>query len=117
VPEPDVIAAATWFEDFDNRVVAQHHLGDSVVSTVFLGLDHNFGNGPPVLFETLVQGGPSDGHMERYETWSSAVAGHTSILRVLAEPTGKPFYEVAVPVTRTTPKREKTVYDRLLEDD
>jgi hypothetical protein len=118
VPEPDVLKAAEWFENFPNRVVAQHEIGESHVSTVFLGLDHNHGNGPPVLFETLIQGGPLDDHMERYATWGEAVAGHTALLRALAEPMGKPFTEVAVSSAPTLTPRElgRTIYERLLED-
>lgn len=36
------------------------------VSTVFLALDHAYGGGPPVLFETLVLGGSLDQSMDRY---------------------------------------------------
>jgi len=119
VPEPDGLKAAAWFGDFTNRVVGQHEIGESFVSTVFLGLDHSFGSGPPILFETWIQGGPLNDRMERYTTWGEAVAGHTSFLRVLAEPTGQPFTEVAVAVAPTMTPRElgRTVYERLLEDD
>lgn len=119
VPEPDVVKAAVWFEHFPNRVVMQHDIGESFVSTVFLGLDHSLGNGPPVLFETLIQGGPLNDHQERYVTWDQAVAGHTSFLRALAEPTGVPFTEVAVSVAPTKTPREqgRTIYERLMEDD
>lgn len=47
------------------------------VSTVFLGIDHNWSDeGPPLLFETMVFGGPLDQTMYRYSTWEEAVAGH-----------------------------------------
>lgn len=49
------------------------------VSTVFLGLDHRFSidpPGPPILFETMVFGGPLDEEQERYCTWEEAEAGH-----------------------------------------
>lgn len=121
VPEPDFLKAAEFFEDMDNRRVALHVIGDSEVSTVFLGLDHNFrSDGPPLLFETLVTGGPLDQRMERYSSWSEAVAGHFSYLRILAEATGKSLEEIlrhapgapgsAVPLPRT-------LYDRLLGDE
>lgn len=47
---------AEWFEHSgERRRVAFHHLGTCSVSTVFLGLDHNFsGVGPPLLFKTMV---------------------------------------------------------------
>lgn len=35
--------------------VAEAHLGKFYISTVFLGIDHNFlGKGGPILFETMV---------------------------------------------------------------
>lgn len=46
------------------------------VSTVFLGIDHNWFGGPPLLFESMVFGGPLDQEMRRYSTWDEAVAGH-----------------------------------------
>ena len=52
-PEPDVIKWATWFEK-GNRIVKQDQIGEVWVSTVFLGLDHDFtGKGPPILWETM----------------------------------------------------------------
>jgi hypothetical protein len=50
------------------------------VSTVFLGLDHRFGDGPPIVFETMVFGGPFDQDCDRYESWDEAVAGHARIV-------------------------------------
>lgn len=47
------------------------------VSTVFLGLDHNWlGKGEPLLFETMVFGGEHNECMDRYPTWEEAEAGH-----------------------------------------
>lgn len=55
-------------------------IGPARVSTVFLGLDHNFGgDGPPILFETMVFGGPLTDEMERYVTWDEAAAGHKAM--------------------------------------
>lgn len=51
------------------------------VSTVFLGLDHGWGDGPPILFETMTFGGPHDGDCERYSTWNEAVVGHERAVR------------------------------------
>lgn len=50
------------------------------VSTVFLGIDHGFGRGAPVLFETMTFGGPFDGDQDRYHTRAEAVAGHRRTL-------------------------------------
>jgi hypothetical protein len=55
-----------WFEKSENRIVKQEQFGDVMVSTVFLGLDHNFsGKGPPILWETMVFGGPLNQEMNR----------------------------------------------------
>jgi len=60
------------------------------VSTVFLGIDHAFGAGPPLLFETMVFNGPLTDTQIRYADWDSAAAGHlelvTSVRAALASP-------------------------------
>jgi hypothetical protein len=50
------------------------------ISTVFLALDHNWGEGPPVLFETMIFGGPLDQFQWRYCTWEEAEEGHKKAL-------------------------------------
>jgi len=49
VAEPDVLKWARWFERKDVRRVASDDVGDVNISTVFLGLDHAFGGGQPIL--------------------------------------------------------------------
>jgi len=61
--------------DPEKRRVARSEFGPVSVSTVFLGMDHSFGGGP-LLFETMIFGGKSDGYMDRYSTWQEAEAGH-----------------------------------------
>jgi hypothetical protein len=75
VPEPDLLTWAKWFEKA-NRHVAKDKVGDASVSTVFLGLDHAFGDRPPVLWETMIFGGPHDGYQERYTSRADAILGH-----------------------------------------
>ena len=79
----DLLAWACWFEDTPERIVAQDRLPNGVcVSTVFLGIDHNFGHDcPPVLWETMIFGGPSDQYQNRYTSREDAVAGHAIDLR------------------------------------
>ena len=74
---------AAWTDG--SRAVGDDHVGAVRVSTVFLGVDHNFfGNGPPLLFETMVFGGPLDREQERCATWDEAVSQHAKmLLRVL----------------------------------
>jgi len=70
----DLMTWAKWFE------TAERHIGDDTIngvriSTVFLGLDHNWGDGPPLLFETMTFGGKEE-EQERYATYEEAEAGH-----------------------------------------
>jgi len=66
------------------RRVAEDDLPDYRVSTVFLGLDHNFENsGPPLVFETMVfpSGEWSEVYCERYSTWDQAEVGHKKAVK------------------------------------
>jgi hypothetical protein len=80
----NVITWAQWFEDA-NRVVDWTQITSEItVSTVFLGLDHRFaGAGPPLLFETMIFGGPAelDETCWRYSSWDDAQAGHAAAVR------------------------------------
>ena len=64
VSEPDMMKWAQWFEKAE-RHVGNETIGDSKISTVFLGLDHAFGGGAPVLWETMVFGGALDQEQDR----------------------------------------------------
>lgn len=79
VAEPDLLAWAKWFGDHNaERVVARTEIGASRVSTVFLGLDHNFARrGAPILWETMVFGGRLDQEQDRCSgSWQDAEAMH-----------------------------------------
>lgn len=68
-----------WGRDLasPDRFVAQWTFDDIFVSTVFLGIDHRWiGEGPPLVFETMVFGGPLDEHQEHCSTWREAEAQH-----------------------------------------
>jgi hypothetical protein len=81
-PERDLLKWARWFETND-RHIAHDCLFDHTVrvSTVFLGLDHNFrGSGPPILFETMIFGGPHEGYQDRYASRDEALLGHAKAL-------------------------------------
>lgn len=77
----DPMTWAKFFEDTNNRRVAEDRIGKITVSTVFLGLDHNYhGRGDPILFETMVFGGALHHDTTRYQTWAQAEAGHAEIV-------------------------------------
>jgi hypothetical protein len=78
----DAVIWGKWFqENSAKRRVAYEVLTDCNVSTVFLGLDYSFGEGTPMLFETMVFGGKFDGEVERYSTREEALAGHEEMVK------------------------------------
>lgn len=79
VPTDDIHEWGRMFDSEDRRV-AHDQVGDAEVSTVFLGIDHDFFGGPPLLFETMVFGGEHDQFTERYSTWDEAETGHRAIV-------------------------------------
>lgn len=55
------------------------------VATVGLGVNHAFGDGPPIIFETMVFGPENaDEYMQRYATEEQARAGHAETVTVVA---------------------------------
>ena len=82
-PIGNILEWAKWYEGAD-RIVKKTKLPNHVeVSTVFLGLDHSFGNGKPLLFETMVFGGEYDQHTERYSTYEEAEKGHDEVINLI----------------------------------
>lgn len=61
---PDLMEWGKWMQA-NKRHVADEKIRGSRVSTVFLALDHNWGDGDPVLWETMVFDGDLDGEMDR----------------------------------------------------
>ena len=83
--EGNPLSLMQWAELYEKpagRRVARTVVSDGVdVSTVLLGLDHRFGgDGPPIIFETMVFGGPLDGEQDRYATRAEAEAGHAAMV-------------------------------------
>lgn len=73
-----------------SRRVAESQIGGTYVRTVFRGIDHSFGDGHPLLFETMVFGGEILGaYCRRTSTWDQAVAEHKLACRVVADARGK----------------------------
>jgi hypothetical protein len=102
----DVRSWAEWYEaaarkgqadgmPFDPRRVALTETATMRVSTVFLGANHQWGKGPPILFETMVftldqfprefegkiRFSPDDFDTFRYSSWDDAEAGHRATVR------------------------------------
>ena len=62
-----------------NTRIARDKVGEHEISTVFLGVNHAFDNGPPLLFETMVF--PECEELERYSTLEQAKKGHEAFLQ------------------------------------
>lgn len=82
-----IISTEVWaakFEDFPYRRVAETTLSDGTwVSTVWLGVDHQFGEGPPLIFETMVfqsRETTQSLDMVRYCTLDEAEGGHLKMV-------------------------------------
>lgn len=97
IPAVSHLVWGQWFSanDGDARRVAESRTKLFWISTVFLGLDHQWGDGPPLIFESMaflqpkahdiarVADKPVIGSGElcdRYSTRLQAIAGHAAML-------------------------------------
>lgn len=63
IPEPDLMAWGKWMQKDRVRIVKQEELPDGrYLSTVFLGLDHAYDGGGPLLWETMLFEKKGSGH-------------------------------------------------------
>lgn len=84
VPCDDLRAWGQWMATAHRTVAQDRDEGEGPagwrVSTVFLGLDHrHVGTGPPILWETMVFGGPLDQAQRRYTSRADALRGHREL--------------------------------------
>jgi hypothetical protein len=70
------------FEDVEYKRVARYQNLFVLVSTVWLGLDHNFTGGTPLIFESMAFsrfGASID--CQRYSTLDEALKGHKAMVK------------------------------------
>jgi hypothetical protein len=74
----------------DDKHVARDFVEGYCVSTVHLALDHSFGSGPPLIFETMVFAADgdkitsfADHYCDRYSTEEQATVGHADVVAKL----------------------------------
>jgi hypothetical protein len=58
------------------RMIRKTYFSNCHVSTVFLGLDHNYLDGKPILFETMIFGVDNDSYQTRCSTHREALKMH-----------------------------------------
>ena len=94
-PVPSTLSEWGAMMNRTDRVLAKTTVGNQEVSTVFLGMDHGFGEGrDPVLWETMVfslnkHSGSHSGfvgaeeYQERYTSYEAAARGHIDVVMKL----------------------------------
>lgn len=77
----------TWlslWRDVTYKVIRKTMVGDVLVSTVWLGIDHAFGYSErPLIFETMLFVGAEGDEMYRYYTEAEALADHDRLVEQL----------------------------------
>ena len=87
-PCDDILKWGRWMENAQ-RVVGNFIIDGIRVSTVFLGTDYNFArSGAPILYETMIFGGPRDQETHRYTTRQEAQKGHIAVCESLSNKEG-----------------------------
>lgn len=95
----DMKGRPVTLKDAERMLGQDRHVGDTYlfqngrhlrVSTVLLGVDYGWGDGPPVIFETMIfqkeHADPSlDGYQLRYRTKREAELGHHRVVRMVRE--------------------------------
>jgi hypothetical protein len=83
----DMLTWARLFEDPEYKIIEQTQITEEVrVSTVWLGLNHNWFPGELRIFETMVFGGEHDLWQARYATEEAAREGHADTVGWLTAP-------------------------------
>ncbi|MBO0863493.1 MAG: hypothetical protein J2P16_00265 [Mycobacterium sp.] len=94
-PDGSEISRNEWSRLFETRLEdmsdeswwrKQTKVGDKTVSTVWIGLNHQFAVGPPLFWETMICEGDEYGDEAwRYSSREDALANHGRIVQALRE--------------------------------
>lgn len=84
----NIMVWGMWRQHNHDTHVAMARIHGLYISTVFLALNHGWGNGEPVLFETMIfdeiEHHPDlDNYQDRYTTWEEAETGHLSAIAMV----------------------------------
>lgn len=115
----DLTRWAMFLNDIDKRRVAITEFVDPTirVSTVFLGIDHQYGVGPPLLFETWAEGFTDNEIQIRVSTWEEAIQTHRSTVAEVQSH----FPAASITCSCEQPKPQSpvlrtTTWEKLLDD-
>jgi hypothetical protein len=114
----DLAQWALFLNDFEKRHVAITEFTDPAIriSTVFLGINHQHGVGPPLLFETWAEGAVDD--QIRVSSWEEAIQVHRDIVAQMRN--GYPSASLLSSYEQPKPQRNilrTTTWEKLLDDD
>lgn len=81
----EVTGVQEWAAEYEygNSSVARDTFGNTLVSTVFLGIDHSWDGEEPMLFETMIFGGKHDQYQTRCSTWDEAIIQHEEACKLV----------------------------------
>ena len=79
---------ANWMSNCENIIVKQEEIDGFKISTVFLGLDHNwYSSDRPLLFETMIFHSnfksTDEEYKERCSTWDEALIQHAQTVEFI----------------------------------
>lgn len=91
LPDGTLTSLDCWMAEFD--AFAERRVGSTTlrsdayqqtcwVSTVFIGIDMSFGEGPPLIYETMIFGDQLNEEQWRWSTEEDARAGHEHIVQI-----------------------------------
>jgi hypothetical protein len=110
------ISEARWDA---NRTIRSTRLPGLWISTVFLPMDHGYGeNAFPLVFETMIFGGPEDqSYCERYDHYKGAVKGHNEAIAYCHRGNFKSWFTVrAMRGGRVSWKKQRYLERKALHD-
>lgn len=84
VPCDDLIEWATKLETMEKQL-ALTVLDSGTVSTIFIGIDMNYSEQNPRVFETMIFYKDDCNVLNRYQTWDEAMQGHAEAVKQLIE--------------------------------
>ena len=84
IPCDNVYTWRAWFDATDRTLAEDTLPSGTQVRTSFLSLNHAFRPGPPVLWETVVEGSPYP-LMARYSSATAALDGHAVIVNAVMQ--------------------------------
>ena len=79
-------------QEDEKRILAQATIDNLQISTIFIGIDQNWGGGDPLLFETVVFGLPDDLQPRwSFSSWDEAMEIHNLLVATLTEHGAEPL--------------------------